>query len=734
MSTYTRAAYPGVVVGVKASVVNVVKTDGSWVLSPSAATAGPSSMQICAVVADGFSGRYPFSYTESFDSVVLLANGVDPVLRWSAQTGSVEFAGCPAPLTAPTVVLAGSVADALNPVYAAVRFVDVNGNYSDLSPISDAVYGYNPNTGATYSSVPKPSGNYSGKVIARQILRTTPGQAVVFYVDLETGDLTSTSFTSTHSDAVVQTNLAVPLLDTNGGILANINGFPPSHKTTIAIQLGRAFMAGEVAYREGSIIVTAGSTTVTGVGTHWPSTFVGRHLFITIPQSEYEISAVDTTAQTLTLTEPYGGASSEFLRYGIRAPSSEWRLVYYTPAGLPESWPATYAIAVQDDGDEITGLMVMSSYLYILERRHIYRFTFQDDPATDGAVFRSSSRGCLNNRLWVQVEDTAYMLDEMGIHAFSNGGSQPISEPIQDLFRDNTLSPLKVNWDADQTLWHASYSEVHATVRFFVAMTGNPLPRHALCYNYRLSRWWIEEYQAPVSCSCRTQIGTVRTLAGMDHRTISAFDASYYDGTRAILGTFSGTCTASYPCDLTDATATFEDEVIGLFVTMTTGDAKGHVRRIVDVVDSGTTLVLKTPWTRVPDVGDSYMIAGVPWLWQAGWFRIMEDVQAQNRRDVEVIYQPNSEGIANLQLFYNHSQNARVWTTSRTGTATVIAGQSQIEIDLTNPVGRGIFRMEGHREYFLDGDAYVSPMLDGLQHGDPVRIYRVSLNGVMSES
>lgn len=724
------------------------------------------------VIGSGFSTKWPFWFTQVPNSVALMSNGIDPMQRWDSSTGIMEVAGVPPPLTELTLTIGGTYsAQAIGAlIYGFVRFYDNYGNFSDLSPVGTASYGVSvvepvdrtvttikSNPAVIYGGAPnqitgtqaagagsttigiastaaKPTGPYASKVVGRQFLRNTPGQATTFYVDIDTRDLTSDTFSSYNDDAFLQTQEAVPLLTSTGALLANTHGFPPSWKAVTASYLSRIFATAEQVYNVGNVIVTSGSTTVTGVGTTWPTNFNGRHLFISDPPGEYEIESVDVTNQTLTLSGAYNGPTDQFAIYGIRAPSNEWRLIYYTPAGEPESWPATFALSLQDDGDEITGLMQLGSFLYILEKRHIYRLTFLTDPAVDGAIFLSSRRGCLSQRLWVQAEATAYIFDQLGVHSFTGGNSVPISDPIQDLWRDNGQSPLVINWNADTSLWSCSYNATHTTIRFFVAMIGSRYPHHALCFNYRQNRWWIEEYPRPICSTTSMQIGsTTYTVAGTDSNNVVSLDVGYLDGTRGIVPTVAGFVDSATPCSLTDSSAAFTDEIVNLQVSITQGRAKGQSRRIIAVTDSGTRLALKTPWSILPDADDYYEVAAINWHWQPGWFRFLDDAESTNSRDVEVLFQPLDKGTADLEIFFNRSTTPRTWVTDRTGTATVVAGDPRVEIDLADEHGRGIFRMEGHKDRYIDGDIYMSPKLSGFQHREPVRIYRMTITGAAQE-
>lgn len=757
-TTYTEISFLGVVFALRSTCNIVVPADAG---------------ALATVIGSGFSTKYPFWYTEVPGSVALLSNGIDPMQRWDGATGLMEVAGVPPPETAMTITIAGDYSAQAGGafIYGLVRFYDAYGNFSDLSPIGLGSYGAssihsvtrNPDTdgvtpAAVYGGVPnqitaadqtlglgslaigpaglvpKPTGAYALKVVGRQLLRNTPGQATTFYVDIDTRDLTSTTFNSYKNDAQLQAEEAVPLLDAAGGILANTHGFPPSWKAVTTSYLGRVFATTDVVYSIGSVVVTSYSKSVQGVGTNWPANFAGRSLFLSNPPAEYEIASVDVATQVITLSDAYNGPTDQFALYGIRPAATEWRLIYYTPSGEPESWPPTFALSLQDDGDEITGLMQLGSFLYILEHRHIYRLTFLTDPAVDGAIFLSSRRGCLNQRMWVQAENTAYTFDELGVHAFTGGNSLPISDPIQDLWRENSESRFVINWNADTSLWSSSYSATHTTVRFFVAMSGSRYPHHALCFNYRQNRWWIEEYPRPICSTNQMQIGaTVRTIAGLDAGTLVSLDVGYLDGSRGIVPTTTGTVTATTPCSLTDSLAYFTDELINMPVVISQGRAKGQIRRIIQQTDGGTRLITSTPWNIKPDVGDTYQVGAINWHWRPGWFRFLDDSENSNARDIEVLFQPQTDGIADLEVFFDREEAPRVWRTSRKGTATVTAGDSKVEIDLTKEGGWGIFRMEGHSERFVSGDFYMSPKLSGFQHKEPVKIYRMSISGVNSE-
>ena len=675
----------------------------------------------------GIARRFPVHYAETPSGLLLIADGIDPVLRWDGVSRNFYPAGIIAPTEAMTISSSGS--GSITGTYTAYcRFVDEDGNVSDVSPVSNSLAVTGAST-ITYSSVPVST---EGRVTTRQILRNTDGQADTYYVDIETTDLTSTTLSSTKTDAVLATSEAVPFLDANDEVIVNLHAPPPNHKAVPASHLNRMFLAVDVEYKEGSIAVTTGSTTITGIGTRWPETFVGREIYIVGSNRSFTITDVDTSAQTLTIDSQYEAATNLYAVYAIRPQRSERRLVYYSESGLPESWPSANAFSLQDDGDEITGLVVQGSFLYVVERRHIYRFTFQADPANDGFVFLATSRGCVNQRCIVQVEDDLYMLDESGVHRYSGGeNSESISVPIQNLFRPEEENGI--NWSADTRLWHAAHSPTQDTIRWFVSMSGSRFPRHAICYNYRQQRWWTEEYQWPMTGSAMATLGYRRPLIGSDARRILVVDHGTLDGPENS-GDLSGAVTSAGPLSITDSGAVHSaDGVVNAPVWITKGKGRGQGRRVVSV--SSGEIVVDRPWTTQPDTTSRYQIGGIYYEWDSQWFRYLEE-QESNSRTIELGFSPLTvEAYASLQLYIDYATTPKTWgyTSSQDGVE-VTKNSSVISLDLTRQRGNIMLQMSGHGETYAQPEQFVSVRLSGTQGVERTRYWHGRIQGVESGS
>lgn len=581
------------------------------------------------------------------------------------------------------------------------------------------------------------------KVKGWQILRNTSGQTDTFYVDIESEDLDATSAISARCDtatvngvAPLASQEAVPILDSQGRAFANRHGVPRNDKSVLAGYLDRLYAAGSREFNLGMVGVTTGSATVTAYGFQvLPPALIGRYFFVpndNVAPGSYLITAVPQNTGTFTLAEAYKGTTRAYTEYGIRPSPEEARRVYFSEAGLPESWPATNSLALQVDGDEIVGLMPKASFLYILERRHIYRLTAQDDPGIDGFVYLAGRRGCVNNRCWVLVEDVAYMLDEDGVHAFTGQSSTPVSAPIQAVFKPASAgSPYRIHWPAREQ-FHAVHDPGSEVIRWFVSLSGAALPRHALCYDYRRQRWWVEEYPVPVGASCLGMLGeTGQVYLGASFRKVLATGASTLDGPNPGSGTVRGTVTSAGPRTLVDSRAVFGSDLVRSPVVIVKGKGRGQ-RRLITAV-SGTTLKLLTPWTTRPDTTSTYQVGGVVWKYQSKWLHFRPDQHEAPRR-LSLLFQPTTaEATLDLKLYEDLSVDALEWGVDETSAdgngLETVKGRDYRTADLTREGGRIKARLNQYREPDSDAPEWVKVELAGVTNADQVRVKQLVFEG-----
>lgn len=672
------------------------------------------------------------------------------MLRWDGMLPGVEPAGVAPPLTAPT--LAGSGAGAITGTYSAfVRFVDRLGRYSDLSPAMAAEVTVTGVSAILYTNVAVPQ---SPAVTRKQLLRNTAGQANTFYVDIDTDQVGNTSFTSTRIDSNLQTQEIQALFDAQNKDIANLYGVPPNHKAYLSQHQTRMFAAGEIEYAEGAVVVTFGSTTITGIGTDWKEGLEGRFIYFDDSTEYYEIDEVDESAQTATLLTPYRGTTDPYLYYKIRSAPAERNTVNYSEAGQPEGWPALNAFTIAEDGFDITGLMQMGTYLYILKRRRIYRLTSQTDPAVDGFVFFAARRGCINHRCWVNLGDEAFLLDDNGVYRYDGSDIEEIDQPIQEIFR-STNQWYKINWNTSM-FWHAVHDTLQKTIRWFISLGGDYLPKHALCYNYALKRWWVEAYPMRIGCSHNGRQavtpGTWRLQArdqvyyGTPAKKIFASGVYALDGPNDKAGTVRGTVTSAGILSFTDSLATFSTDLVGTRVYLVRGKGYGQNRLITAV--SGDVVSIDQPWSEMPDTTSVYVLGGIPWEYRTGKFAYASSETRATRNavvdfepcdaefDIEGNQIPATYDVAYANVFHDYAKTPRLANRdfdkgSNQGVGAVI-DSGDIELDMTVPEGVLVVRLDAHLERYSDGPGRIALDLRGVSGASPVALNRITLEGVVS--
>lgn len=686
---------------------------------------------------------HPLDFARATDAYVYITDGMNPVVKWNGVRDGVRTVGVVAPTTAPTLAVSGE--GEITGLYQSyVRFYDDDGNVSNLSPISNEVEADDNGT-FTYTSVPVPT---EEKVIGRQILRNTRGQLLVFYVDIDTDDLTETSFTSTRTDESLRQQVAVPLFDDRFTTeLAMRNGLPPNDKPLITYYQNRLWLYGEVIYSDGMAQVTFGSTSVTGIGTQWTSAMADRYLYIDGERQSYLIESCDASTQTLTLDTEYLGATDLFAEYAIRPVPTRRHLLAYSEAGRFDAWAAVgnLGIASSDDvDDEPTGLVSTQSFLYIMQRRHIYRLTFLQDPQIDGGVFLAARRGCVNNRSWVSVDGFIYCLDDRGIYKFDGSdNTEDISWSIQDLFYfDREPGELRINWRASR-FFHACHDRHDATIRWFVALSGSRLPRHSLCYNYASPQWWIEEYPFPCGDSAfmktlnATPIvcGPAKKVFAMQVGTLDVVDPKQGDTRGLVAGVARMSVTATTAMTLPST------GVVGAPVAIVDGAGKGQVRIVTQV--SGQVISIDRPWLEMPKSSganqSTLQLGAMPWRWKSGWSQwpIREHNQP---RKIAISFQPSrTTNQMDLRVYQDYSEEPieaqKTWPRIASESAGVqtTSGSADVEIDLQQRHGFAQFTLDSFAMYNSDREDIVSVELAGFSGASPVVVYQISVYGAVEK-
>lgn len=669
------------------------------------------------------------------NSWLFMSSGLNAVTKWDGLNQNAQNVGVPAPTTAP-VIAARSENGGISGTYTCFqRWLDNEDRPSNLSPISNSLI-VSGRLGFNYSGVQAPT---DAKVVKRQILRNTSGQALTYYVAHETTDLTSTVFNNADilTDAQLQTKAAFALFDSDGRSNAVRFGVPPNDKPFIATFQDRMFLAGDAPYVEGHAIVINGSTQVTGIGTNWTTAMVNRVFLVTGDFTQFTISAVNAVSQILTLSAVYSGASNKFAAYQIRSTNTNRRTIQWSGAGLYEAYSPFDALTIEDNGDEVTGLIPGIAFLLIIQRRNTYRLSYQTRPEKDGGIFLYARRGCLNNRVWVYVGDELFIMDETGIYRLSAAGEEAISAAIQDLFWwDQAQGLLRINWSAKK-YFHAVLNREDTTIRWFISLNGQRFPRHALCYHYISKDWWLEEFPFPVPCSTLDTTSSARMLIGGSAARIFHAGVGRLDVINASSGSTRGTVTTGKTTQLIDNSAggdkTFPTSgMVGAPIAIVGGRGKGQVNLITAV--SGGTITFKFPWRIKPDTTSLYQIGGIGWKWKSHRFRWIDEETDQQRR-ITVQYPPTlNPATFDLRIFKEQNTQPDKWALTWPDSAeadgvSFTKDDPDAVIDLTKESGFAQLRIPGHRERYIQRADRVYLEMRGFSSKDPIQISEIAIEG-----
>jgi hypothetical protein len=736
------------------------------------------------------------------------SDGFNPVRDWNGLASSFTDAGLPAPSAAVTLAKGGTTGTIIGPLYAYQRWLDADGNVSNMSPISSEfspsessgvitgatnatpisiadsahglatgesirIKGVQGNTGANGVWVITKVNNdnftlnasvgngdylgggtwnegtsqidYSGwtvptdaRATTRQILRTLAFGSTVVYVDKEDTTLSGTTVSSTNTDTNLLSNAKVTLTDINNEDLEiNRRGEPPNFKPFLTHSNGRLIASGFPVYGEGSVAVTNGSATVTGIGTTFTSSMAGRLLVVTGDTVSYTINSINTSTQTITLSANYGGTTSAFKGYAIQKADSERLTVYWSSAGIPDSWNTTDdSLILQEDdfSGEPTGLMTLDRRVFFLFEYRIYRMTFDLNPTNDSYVALGPQRGCANNRCWIKTGDRALLLDRQGIYGFDGVEASPLSSPIQDLFQDNSDSRLRIKWEFSH-YFHAVNDPEHEVARWFVSM-GDKYPRHAVCYCYALGRqrWWVEEYPFSITSSVLGRLaGRWKPFLGAMGKRIMASDVGHLDGPDPDAGTIRGSVTGAGLTSITDSAASFASSgIIGFPVHIVSGTGRDQWRLVESV--SGTTLFVDQPWDAQPDTTSVYQLGGIGWRFRGGWHRYAES-DDNLPRSIELVYEPLASAAAlDIQVFRDRKTDpinfeTTIASTDGDGAATQ-SGLPHLTIDSTKTNGFIRKVIDDHKYTDVDGRRFLSLQISGVTNLARQKIYEMTLTNV----
>jgi len=305
--------------------------------------------------------------------------------------------------------------------------------------------------------------------------------------------------------------------------------------------------------------------------------------------------------------------------------------------------------------------------------------------------------------------------------------------------------------------WHAVHDALQKTIRWFVSLGGDYLPKHAICYNYALKRWWVESYPVRIGCSHAGRQATTKGSWRMQARDqvyygsiakrIFSFGGSVLDSPDPQQGTTRGTVTSATILGFTDGLASFAASgLVGSPVNIVRGKGYGQKRQVVAV--DGQVVSIDQPWSDMPDTTSVYVLGGIPWQYRTGKFSYAPK-EERNPRTAVIDFQPcapefDDEGnqiaatydVGYARVFHDYASSGRKANIDKSKIANQgigsITDSEDLELDLTVEEGVLQVRMDAHLERYTDGPGKVALDLRGVSHTSPVSLNKIALEGVVS--
>ena len=581
----------------------------------------------------------------------------------------------------------------------------------------------------TYTDVAIPT---STRITRRQVLRSKPGSAGVFYIDVDEEDVISNTFSSTKGDEELGSADAVVMLDANG-VDSNLSRHtpPPSYKRVVASYQNRMFYG--VNHVERSMVTVDGAT-ATGIGTDWPNVFDGRTLY---EDSGHGVAAVYADTQTAALSESTTAAQTAAATTITQAAPDDQR-IYHSWVTSEDSYPEsvhpgeTFQVSRNSRDGEMTSEFVFDGKFYVGFKAGLYQYTFNSNPAPtpngDGRMRLIVPRGVLNQRCIAFTDDLAVIMDREGVFMFDGNTLDPVSSPIKPVFAGSGTPAIQ--WK-NQEWFHASYFSTQRTVRFFVTLDGGPYPRHALCFNVDQRFWWVEEYPWPITSSTVGVVdGQSVVFLGSTGRRVFTLDGTRDGLLPSVAGTVRGTATSTGGRTLTDSTAAFDAGLVGSVLTIVEGTGRGQQRLITTV--SATMLTVSQHWGTRPSTDSVYQVAGVSWSVRTGKLSFTNNNQREVRR-IEVFWEPTTAASQmDYQLYPDWSATAYVNKETRRAGSTdgvvTTKGSSYNKVDLTE---RGHVEQEfgGNRPEGVSGEKFIAVSAEGVTNDEQLRLLGLAVAG-----
>lgn len=702
-------------------------------------------------LASSRNAQFPPCFCRTHDGKLIITDGINPGKIWGGVATSLDALGITAPAAAPTVATPVGGAATAGDYDIAFRYKTADGEYSSISPIRTVTAVANDQF--SYSDLTASSDSRVTKI---QVLRTVADDELIYYLDIEIDNGTTTGSSTKSDDTLADLDNAYPLTNGDGTENLTRQGIPET-KAFFKAANDRYLSYGDVDYDIGHVEVTNGSASVQGRGTQWTSEMalddivnsvrVGRRMYFNGHTTEYTISSINTTTQVITLTANYGGSTSLFQGYTIRRNKLERAKIRYSPVAEPMSQrPLDSLLPIEEVVGYTGGFTIRGSH-YVCEARRlwqVYPAAMQGRSSANNkpglGMKHVASRGCVNDRSWVLMEDLCFLLDHEGCWVTDGNGAEPISAPIQDYWANG-----RINFEASKWFF-ASFDPAAELIRWHVSLGDAYFPTTCLAYNYRRKQWQgTEEYVWGFGSSVMAEIGgAMRPLYGGPYGKFYTRQGTLDGCTER---TIRGGVTAASLLTLTDASSDAvipTASVVGTPLAIVAGRGKGQVRRITAY--SAGVFEVWPPWDTVPSATtdpSTYQVGGIPWSFKTGVMEFPPLDSTRTTRQYVVVTEPTvNEASLDIRTYLDHAATPENYVAYEDDGLGVTTEKDKPDATLTLKrvrsrtalfSGRGYKRLDGLTMGRNNEGRYIQTELRGMQGMDAIKVYEVTLEGVAAE-
>jgi len=478
-----------------------------------------STPSLARTIETGISTAYPSHWCQDAQGNLIRVNGIQRGSFWrGTDLGTVYQLGITAPTTAPVAAAESGGNASTGNYWCGYRYVDAAGTPSSLSGTIcvTAASGQKFN----WTSITKPTETRPTKI---QLFRTVADEAGTFYriatLTISDFPLAVTYSTDTAADGTLLASAAadiLPLLNDDGSLCARRFEPPPTDMAVVVPFQNRHW------YAVGLSIPGATMASVTG----WEVLVVGRYLY---KEGNARPLLISSAASPNVTLEDGSSQTLDAVGVWIDPGPNESNCLFWSEENEPESVPPAQNVLYfnqnTDDVDRFRAVIPWGMALWICRDRHTLRFSYASDPRYDSSWRLAYARGCLNQRCCGFLDGVAYLIDQMGFWAMSEG-PEPIDANIHDYIREGTIDYSKA------AAFFVAVENRERVVRFNVIYTtdADTRPKRALCYHVDDKSWHEETYPEELGGAAKLELGSqIRTVAGGDHGRLLLVGEGYHD-------------------------------------------------------------------------------------------------------------------------------------------------------------------------------------------------------------